>query len=363
MKNQTDIRDTLIDYEKRTNPFLLEFFNEQKAKTPKSLKYARAMLENVEEFCTRGGKRLRPALVYHGYKLVGGEDSKDILKASLAMELVHTFLLIHDDVIDEDILRRGGPTVHKLYEDEHKRLYNGNGNSAHFGESMGILAGDLSSCLAFKILLSSDFSSEIKNRVIGKLTETVTNTIFGEELDVRLEVNGLSKPAEILKVYYLKTARYTFEAPLQIGAMLAGLDESDLEIISQYAIPCGVAFQIQDDILGMFGDQNLTGKLVGSDLRQGKKTLLVAKALQKASDSDRKKIHAALGNKDLSEAETRRIREIIKQTGSLAYCEKLAGDFIYQAKTSLQKFSDRGWDRAAIEQLGSVSDLIVRREA
>jgi len=363
MKTQTAIKDILTDYEKRTNPALVKFFSEQKAQIPKSLNYARQLLDKVEEFCTRGGKRLRPALVYYGYKLAGGNVSKDILKASLAMELVHTFLLIYDDVIDEDTLRRGRPTVHKLYEDEHKRLYNGNGSSAHFGETMGILAGDLTYCLAFRILLSTDFPPEIKTRVIGKLTETVTNTIFGEELDIRLEANGSSKPSEVLKVYYLKTARYTFEAPLHIGVLLAGSNEKDLEIISQYAIPCGIAFQIQDDILGMFGNQERTGKPVGSDLRQGKKTLLVVKALQGASNNDRKKIYSALGNKDLNEAEVYEIREIIKQTGALAQCEKLARDYIDQAKESLQKFSGRGWNEVAIEQLSSVSDFIVRREA
>jgi len=243
------VQKNLTDYAKRIDPLLVNFFQSQKAQIPKSLGYARQMLENLEGFCIPGGKRLRPALVYWGYKLLGGKHSKDITKASLAMELVHAFLLIHDDIMDQSDLRRGKITLHKLYERECETLYKSNGKSQRFGETMGILAGDLSSCLAFKLLLSANFSPEQKTLVLNKLHETIINTIFGQELDIRLEVNGLSKPSEILDVYHLKTAQYTFECPLHIGAILAGATQKDLEVISAFAIPCGIAFQITDDIL------------------------------------------------------------------------------------------------------------------
>ncbi len=346
-------KTTLKQYAKRTDPLLSDFFQSQKSQTPKSLEYAHQMLENLEDFCTRGGKRLRPALVYYGYKLLGGDDSKDILKASLAMELVHAFLLIHDDIMDQSNLRRGKATLHKLYE---------NGNSQRFGESMGILAGDLSFCLAFQLLLSTNFSSKQKTQVLQRLQDTIINTIYGQELDIRLETNGLSKPSEILDVYRLKTAQYTFECPLHIGAMLAGANQEDLKIISDYSIPAGIAFQIKDDILGMFGDQKKTGKPVGSDLQQGKQTLLIAKALQKANKAQREKIRCALGNRDLTKKELVEIRRVIEKAGALEFAEKLAKKYITQTKQALKKFSKRGWDKNTIQKLDTITDFIIERK-
>jgi len=343
---------TLKKFAKQTDPLLFEFFQNQKSQTPKSLKHAHQMLENLEDFCTRGGKRLRPILVYYGYRLLNGDKSKDILKISLAMELVHTFLLIHDDIMDQSDLRRGKTAIHKLYQ---------NGHSQRFGESMGILAGDLSSNLAFKLLLSTDFSSKQKVKVLQKLQDTIINTIFGQELDIRLETNGLSKPSEILNVYRLKTAQYTFECPLHIGAMLAGANRKHLKIISDYAIPAGIAFQIKDDILGMFGKSKHTGKPVNSDLKQGKQTLLIAKALQKASKTDREKIKAALGNKNLTNNQTAEICQIIKKTKALEFAEKLAQKYIIQSKQALKKFSKLGWDKKTIKELSNLVDYIINR--
>jgi len=362
MNSSALAKTILADYKKQIDPLLVEFFQGQKAQIPTSLKYAHQMLNNLEDFCTRGGKRLRPALVYYGYKLLGGDESKDILKASLAMELIHTFLLIHDDIMDESDFRRGKTTMHKIYKAECETVYRANGNSQRFGETMGILAGDLSFCLAFELLLSSDFSPELKTQVMQKLQDTVTNTIFGQELDVRLEFNGSSKPSEILSVYKLKTAQYTFECPLHIGAMLAGATQKDLETISNFAIPGGIAFQIRDDILGMFGDKKHTGKPVGSDIKQGKQTLLIAKALQKAGKIDRKRIKAALGNKELDENGIRKIQSIIRKTGALAECERVAKKHIDQAKQALSKFSKHNWDKDIIKKLDNIADFIVERK-
>jgi len=144
--------------------------------------------------------------------------------------------------------------------------------------------------------------------------------------------------------------------------MLAGATQKDLETVSNFAIPGGIAFQIRDDILGMFGDRKQTGKAVGSDLRQGKQTLLIAKALQKASKSDRKRIKAALGNKEFDEDGVREIRSIIRKTGALAECERVAKKHIGQAKLALRKFSKRGWNKDIIEKLDSIADFIVERK-
>lgn len=147
-----------------------------------------------------------------------------------------------------------------------------------------------------------------------------------------------------------------------MGAILAGAGQQDLEVISQYAIPCGIAFQIQDDILGMFGDEKQTGKSVGSDLRQGKQTLLIALALQNAAGPERKKIQGALGDKTLSEKGVNEMREILRESGALAKCGELAQELIGRAKKALQQFLDRGWNQDSIEKLESVADFIVTRQ-
>jgi len=362
MNSSALAKTILADYAKQIAPLLVEFFQEQKAQIPTSLKHARQMLDNLEDFCTRGGKRLRPALVYYGYKLLGGKNSKDIMKASLAIELIHNFLLIHDDVIDEDELRRGKMTMHKLYENECGKLYKGRGNPEHFGEGMGIIAGDLCYSLALKLLLSSNFPSELRIQALEKVQDAIITVGFGEELDIRFELNGLVKPSEILEMYRLKTGVYTFECPLHMGAILAGASKQDLAIISQYAIPVGTAFQIRDDALGMFGDQKTTGKPVGSDLKQGKQTLLIATALKKASKDERKKIQKALGDKEFDEKDVSEIRKIIEQTGALADCAKLAKEYISQAKQSLSKFQDQSWDKDAIAFLDNIADFIIERK-
>src|SRR3989344_4428932 len=317
-----------------TDPLLKNFFNEQKAAVPRSLAYARRMIDVVEDFCMRGGKRLRPALVYYGYKLVGGKKEKDILKASLAMELVHAFLLIHDDIRDEDERRRGKATVHKLYENEYKTRRQKHTNpkhSKHFGETMAILAGDLASQLATTLILSTTFDAEMKIRAISKLSETVKNAIFGQELDIRLETSPAPTPAEILNVYRLKTAQYTF--------------------------------QIQDDILGIFGNEKKLGKPILSDIKQGKQTLLVAKALEMGNSSHRKQILSALGRKQISKRQAEEVRLALKNSGALAYCKDLAKKYAEQAKDSLKQFNRKKYNQEVIETLSGLADLIIKREA
>ncbi|OGZ42534.1 MAG: hypothetical protein A3C80_01345 [Candidatus Ryanbacteria bacterium RIFCSPHIGHO2_02_FULL_45_43] len=349
-----------------TDPLLKNFFNEQKAAVPRSLAYARRMIDVVEDFCMRGGKRLRPALVYYGYKLVGGKKEKDILKASLAMELVHAFLLIHDDIMDEDEMRRGKATVHKLYENEYKTRRQKHTNpkhSKHFGETMAILAGDLASQLATTLILSTTFDAEMKIRAISKLSETVKNTIFGQELDIRLETSPAPTPAEILNVYRLKTAQYTFESPLHIGLILAKATPKNIQDISRYAVPGGIAFQIQDDILGIFGNEKKLGKPILSDIKQGKQTLLVAKALEMGNSSHRKQILSALGRKQISKRQAEEVRLALKNSGALAYCKDLAKKYAEQAKDSLKQFNRKKYNQEVIETLSGLADLIIKREA
>ncbi len=335
----------LESYAKQFNPFLQQFFEKYKTE---------GMLGYIEEFCQRGGKRLRPALVYYGYRLLGRRHSPRIVKASLAIELVHAFLLIHDDIMDESSLRRGKPTLHNIYAREYK--------SARFGESMAILAGDMCQCLALDLLSSLNFPLELKLRVIKKINDAIIKTVLGQELDLRLEAAGVSKTKDILRMYRLKTPQYSFECPLQMGVILAEGRLRDLQLVSEYAIPLGIAFQIQDDILGLFGDKKNTGKSIGADLKQGKQTLLVAKALEKGSKKERKIIREALGNKNLTKHQIEEARRIIKENGALSYAKKLSRTQLQRAKRALQKMQKQNYNQEALEALESIADFMIERK-
>lgn len=285
------------------------------------------MWQKIKEFTMRGGKRIRPQLMYYGYLAAGGRRRTQILKSACSLELIHSSLLIHDDVIDKDEKRRGGDTVWYKYAKESQ--------DEHYGYSQAIVAGDFASAWAFECLLRANFSDELKLKAIKQLVLMLNEVNFGQSLDVKFQQTNSIKVKDVLKVLEYKTAKYTIESPLLLGAILAGASSSFLRKLSAYAIPVGIAFQIKDDILGIFGDEKVTGKPVGSDLREGKKTLLVIVALEKSKADDRKFILKSLENKNLKAEDVERVRNIIKKTGSLEYSETLANELIVKGKKSL----------------------------
>jgi len=348
------------NYAKRVNLFLKDFFEEQKLKISPA---QTGMFEHLEEFCLRGGKRLRPALVYLGFRLLGGKDSEDIVKVSLVTEFIHSFFLIHDDVMDESTTRRGKPTVHCEYEARCRERYRSFDKYSRLGESLAILAGDLSYCLATRLLCQIKLPPERKIQVLDKLHEMVIATIFGQELDLRIQADTKVAPRDVIQMYRMKTAKYSFEGPLQIGVILAGGNQKDLEIISSYAIPLGIAFQIQDDILGLFGTEEVTGKSVRNDIEQGKQTLLIAKALENGSKKERKTIQEALGNNRVSKTQIKELQDIVKSTGALSYANQLAERHMKKAKVVLQKMHQKDYERNILNILEDITDFVIRRNA
>ena len=354
-------RQILQEYTRSLEPLLRDFFEKQQTTYAKKFDTNLHMLEILEEFCLRGGKRLRPALVVCGYKLFGKEVPDEVITVSLGVEFMHAFLLIHDDIMDESSMRRGRATVHKFYEQEYRQYHYQNGGPIRFGRGAAILAGDLIQFLAFDLFLQSNLAPELKIRVMAKISSTIKATIFGQALDIHLEAKGIATFQEILKMYYLKTAEYSFECPLQIGAQLAGGTEKDMKIISSYAIPLGTAFQIQDDILGVFGNERETGKKKGDDIKQGKQTVLVAKAFEKGSKADRIKIQALLGKKDLQDHELQEFQHILEKTGTLAYVKSLSKRYVRRAGKALQRMREQKYNKETIEALESISDFTTER--
>lgn len=328
--------EKLKDFKRRIDPEIGRFFDKSiKAATEKDYFIAEA-LRYVKKLTLAGGKRLRPAFIYYGYLASGGKEKKKILKAAVSIELVHIYLLIHDDVIDRDVKRHGLDTVNLKYEKAGKNLFP-RGDYKHFGESMAIIIGDMVGALGNQIIYASDFDSELIVKALHKLQEIVSMTVIGQAKDVNMEYRKKATEEEVISMYESKTARYTVDGPLHLGAILGGADDKFLKMLSSYALPIGIAFQVQDDILGIFGSEEKLGKSVGSDIESGKQTLLVVKARERANEEQRKIISEILGKSNVSAREIKEFQKVIVDTGALRYAENLAQQYINEGKKHVEK--------------------------
>jgi len=312
---------------------------------------SRETLEFLKGFTLRGGKRIRAGMLVYGYACFE-ELNEDIIKAAMAIELVQSYLLIHDDIIDKDDLRRGKDSMHKMYEKRYDVE-----DKKHFGLSMAICAGDLAVCLANEILFNTSFNEKAK--AVKILNEMIEKVVYGQMLDIVYGKKMLDELGEkdILNVYRLKSASYTVEGPLYIGGILAGVKEDRLKPFLDYGIALGKAFQIRDDINGVFGNEAKTGKSNDSDLKQGKRTLLIVKVLKECSKGERDFILSKLGT-DLNEDDINKFRKIIKKY-SLRYCEELSDKFIEEAKSLIKNVDLREEGK---EFLLGITEFIAKRD-
>lgn len=286
----------------------------------------RDAVASLESFVLRGGKRVRPTFAWTGWLGAGGDPAGSgaaaVLQACSALELVQAAALAHDDIIDASTTRRGYPTLHVEFEDVHRRE-NWRGGSAHFGESVAILLGDLALVWADDILYSSGLPFEVLNRLTPVWSAMRTEVLGGQYLDIAGEVAADESVEAAMRVNRFKTAAYTIERPLHIGAVLAGADDALIAAYRSFGTDIGVAFQLRDDLLGVFGDPAITGKPSGDDLRAGKRTVLYALALEKADAADPTAaalLRSSIGT-DLTDAEVERIRAVLVDLGAVAEVE------------------------------------------
>lgn len=350
-----DIQKILKDLQKEINQRLEKFFREKLNEYQNISSLIREMMLEIRDFIMGDGKRIRPIFVYWGYCAAGGKNKKAVLNASIFAELIHNYFLVHDDIFDQDVVRHGRPTLHTSYETKYETLQ----SAKHLGVCAGIIAGDLILPLGYEVLVRSKFPDAFKTKAIAKLNKIIAQVIMGQQLDVFAGISSYLEGKEIFKTFRLKTASYTIEGPLQIGAILAGADSKTLKILSQYGLSLGMAFQIQDDILGMFGDERKTGKSASSDLREGKQTLLIAKARKVANQKQRKFINQALGNPNLTKKQLGEVRKIIIDTGSLKYSQDLAKKLTSQAKFIIGQSS---FSKEVKKFLSVIPDYIIKRE-
>ncbi len=352
-----EAKDYLQDYLKKTQPILDSFFENEEKKAAKISPITAEMMRIYRSFM--GGKNIRGSLTKLGYECFGGKNEKAILEASLMVEIAHAFALIHDDIMDQDSLRRGQPTIHVQYENLHQQRYR-EGEPHHYGFCMALNLGDVGFILSHLLLAESDFSAEIKTRVSRRFDQVLLDTVFGQAIDVSYE--HLNKVAEedILRVHHYKTANYTITGPLQYGALFAGAGENEIRKIEKYGLPVGIAFQLRDDELGLFSDEKTLGKPIGGDVKENKNTILHLKALELSKGKDRVFLESAYGNKDLTEKELERVRKITQETGALEYSQKMARELVEKGKRFIPEVT-RNSELA--DTLVKMADFMIERKS
>jgi geranylgeranyl diphosphate synthase type I len=311
----------------------------------------------VEDFVLGGGKRLRPAFAYWGYRGAGGADSEQIVAAVAALELVQASALIHDDLMDRSDTRRGVPAMHRRFERRHLEA-NWRGGAGGFGDSTAILLGDLTLVWSDELLHSSGVGLTELARARRVFDQMRTEVTVGQYLDVLTQATGDTSVERAGKVARYKSAKYTVERPLLLGAALAGAGPDIEAAYSGFGLPLGEAFQLRDDVLGVYGDPAQTGKPAGDDLREGKRTYLVASAFAALDGPARAELDAALGDPGLDDAGVSRLRTIIRDSGALSATERRIDELLTAALTALA-LADV--DDEARDVLLRLADAAIRR--
>jgi geranylgeranyl diphosphate synthase type II len=311
---------------------LRAFFAEARARAGHYGAHYAALWESMEQQSS-GGKRVRPRLVWSAYRGFGGEDRDLVTRVALAFELLHTAFLIHDDLIDRDTVRRGEPNVAGRFAARAIEHGADERASAVWGETAAVLAGDLALSRAHRELAMLPVSEERRGALLDILDHAVFVSAAGELSDVVGSLRGTTPELEsVLATLEQKTAVYSFESPLAAGAVLAGASDEAVAALCRFGRLVGVAFQITDDVLGVFGDPLVTGKSASADLREGKRTALIAHA---ATTPSWPAISARLGDPALDDDDAEVVRDELRRCGALDAAVALAAEHVTLARSEL----------------------------
>jgi geranylgeranyl diphosphate synthase type I len=281
------------------------------------------LADNLKRFVLRKGKRLRPAFFIAAYLgLVKGTPAAGLYKAAAAFELLHAFLLIHDDIVDKSATRRGKPSLHKI-----------------LGNDLAIIAGDVLHTMAVRAFLSIKADPRLKEKALKMFLNSALYTETGEFIELlsaNKDIESVSRE-DIYRIYDYKTARYTFAAPLACGAILAGAKQAQIDKLHKYGMLLGRAFQIKDDIAGMFGEEKKTGKCALTDLQEAKKTILLWYACRNLGKKNRRAVKRILLKKKAGRADLLKMRRLLTASGALDYALAEASALIKRAEKEIGK--------------------------
>ncbi|MHC4744234.1 MAG: polyprenyl synthetase family protein [Planctomycetota bacterium] len=318
------------------------------------------IFESIFSYIDRPAKRLRPSVLLIAAGALGGPDREELaLSAAAGVELFHTWTLVHDDLIDNDSLRRGGPTVHEAMRIAAQTRHNLPPElAAEYGRDIAVLSGDVQHGWAVTAFVDCALESGIDPTLVLKLighlqTYVLGNLIFGEVMDVRYGMRDLGEiedisEEKIIEMLWLKTGvLYGFAgmAGSLIGKNTCDFEDEQVQAITHFASKCGTAFQLQDDILGILGDEASLGKPIGSDIREGKKTVIVYEALKNANESQRQIILATLGERSATDDQVEAVSKLFCELNGIDRTKKLAGQYISEAIPHLDGISDSRYKR------------------
>jgi geranylgeranyl diphosphate synthase type I len=333
----------------------LDAFVGEHAKALQPLGEDAARLVEAAHASVSGGKRFRAAFCYWGFRAVAAEvpDEPALVRAAAALELLHASALVHDDYMDSSDTRRGRPATHRAFEALH--LGRGwSGAPAQYGASAAILLGDLLLCWSDELLRRCGLPHDVVHEALGFFDTTRTEVITGQFLDVSVQARGACDIDQAMRVLRYKSAKYSVERPLHVGAALAGAGAGVLESLTGFGLPLGEAFQLRDDLLGVYGDPVVTGKPAGDDLTEGKRTVLVALALQQAPTEDAKRLDDALGS-SLTTTEVQELRRIIEDCGAHAEVERRIDELTTRSLAALDEAPVTDVAREVLRQLASAA--------
>lgn len=353
-----DTKHFLSQYSAKADEFVEEFFKQQKKSASKISPFCGQMMDIYRDYMA-GGKKARGALIYLGYKCAGGKDDKVAFSASIAIEIFHSFLLMHDDWIDKDIMRRGKPTVHIQYE----KIFQENkwqGDGSHWAAGMAVILGDSGCFLAYQILNDLEVAADNKKKAVDYLCRYLVNTAYGEALDMTYDFAKDVRYRDILKVRELKTAYYTIVMPLSVGASLAGADKNLLRAIEGFGLPIGIAFQLRDDELGLFGEEKVLGKSILTDLLEGKKTMLILKAVERLKNKDRQILISIWGKKKASARAVEEAKKLIIKSKALEFSQKMSKRLVKKGKKFIPEITQ---DLEQQDTLGKLADFMIERQS
>jgi geranylgeranyl diphosphate synthase type I len=320
-----------MDVAQRVTDELLGFIdNERDVLEPE----AHPLLDELEALISAGGKRLRPRFCYWGHRAGGGSDSSEIVRACAALELLHTFALVHDDVMDRSSSRRRRATTFRALAQLAAGVPH-RGDPERFGISAAILTGILGFVLADRLFHRTGFTHEVTARATDRYDRMRMRAVGGQYLDLVAAHRGEADEATARRIGALKSGGYSVADPLAIGALLATDDPGVVDTLEGYGQPLGEAFQIRDDVLGVFGDPETTGKDRDGDLREGKQTVLLAKARSLATPAQRGALDELVGLPGLTAEQGDRLRDVIEATGALDRTNELISELADRATKSL----------------------------
>jgi geranylgeranyl diphosphate synthase, type I len=354
----TDTAPSLGDIEvfrKRVGTRLTEFVTDQASRLGEVGPHLTSLLGAAND-ALRGGKRLRAAFCYWGWRAGGGDADDDrIVTAASAVEMLHASALAHDDVMDDSDTRRGRPAAHRQFEQLH-RTGRWRGEPDRFGTGAAILLGDLLLSWSDEMLRTCGLPTDQLMPALRYFDAMRTEVVAGQYLDLVAQSSGQTSVPQAMRVVRYKAAKYTVERPLHLGAALAGAEPGVITALTSYGLPLGEAFQLRDDVLGVFGDPEVTGKPAGDDLREGKRTVLMALARERADADQQRVLDRLFGRSRLDDQGVQQLRDAITASGALAAVEELVDELTSAATTALDHSPMSDQDvLAALRDLAAVA--------